>query len=187
MNLIDTFRVHRYFYHEEPHGLQYNRYALGLYRKEAAQMQDLGVQIAAHDALGDVIVLKNFYDHLLQSHSEAAMIEMCSRPILMEIMPFGKHKGKRIEEVAVSERRSLSYMLETFDLDQDLRYSFEYYYERMKGKASLIISFGKYKGKSPADVIKEDRSYLEWMHNKAENIAVELKTEIKRVLDETGS
>jgi len=184
MQLIDTFRIHRYFYHEDPHGLQYNRYALGLYKKEEAQMQELGVQIAAHDALGDVIVLKNFYDHLLLSHTEEEMIEMCSKPILMEIMPFGKHKGKRIEEVAVSERRSLSYMLETFDLDQDLQYSFEYYYELMKDKASLIIGFGKYKGRMPADIVNEDRSYLEWMHNKAENIAIELKTEIKRVLDE---
>ncbi len=187
MRLVDTFRVHRYFYHDDPHGLQYNRYALGLYRKEAEQMRQLGVQIAAHDALGDVIVLKNFYDHLLQYHDEESMIEMCSKPILMEIMPFGKHKGKRIQEVAVSERRSLSYMLETFDLDQDLRYSFEYYYEMMKDQASLIIGFGKYKGKSPSEVIKEDRSYLEWMHNKAENIAVELKVEIKRVLEEADS
>jgi len=186
MKLVDTFRIHRYFYHEDPHGLQYNRYALGLYKKEAQQMQALGVTIAAHDALGDVIVLKNFYDHLLQNHTQEQMVEMCSKPILMEIMPFGKHKGKLIVEVAVSERRSLAYMLETFDLDQDLRYSFQYYYDLMKDKASLIISFGKYKGKLPSEVVDEDRSYLEWMHNKAENIAIELKTEIKRVLDETA-
>ncbi len=184
MRLIDTFRIHRYFYHDEPHGLQYNRYALGLYKKEAEQMKELGVQIAAHDALGDVIVLKNFYDHLLRSHDEEQMVEMCSRPILMDLMPFGKHKGKRIEEVAVSERRSLAYMLETFDLDQDLRYSFQYYYDLMKEKSSVIIGFGKYKGKAPADIVHEDRSYLEWMHDKAENIALELKVEIKRVLDE---
>ncbi|MFC2074584.1 exonuclease domain-containing protein [Campylobacterota bacterium] len=184
MKLIDTFRIHRFFYHDDPHGLQYNRYALGLYKKEAAQMADLGVQITAHDALSDVIVLKNFYDHLLKEHDEAKMVEMCSRPILMDLMPFGKHKGKRIQEVAVSERRSLSYMLETFDLDQDLQYSFQYYYDLMKDKASLVISFGKYKGKTPSDIVNEDRSYLEWMHNKAENIAVELKIEIKRVLDE---
>ena len=152
-------------------------------KKEEGQKRELGIQIAAHDALGDVIVLKNFYDHLLQSHTQEEMIEMCSRPILMEIMPFGKHKGKRIQEVAVSERRSLAYMLETFDLDQDLRYSFEYYYELMKDKASFVIGFGKYKGRMPADIVHEDRSYLEWMHNKAENIAEELKSEIKRVLD----
>ncbi len=186
MRLIDTFRIHRFFYHDDPHGLQYNRYALGLYKKEAQQMRELGVQITAHDALGDVIVLKNFYDHLLQFHTEELMVDMCSKPILMELMPFGKHKGKRIEEVAVSERRSLAYMLETFDLDQDLRYSFQYYYDLMKDKASLIIGFGKYKGRAPADIVNEDRSYLEWMHDKAENIAVELKIEIKRVLDEHG-
>lgn len=184
MRLIDTFRIHRFFYHDDPHGLQYNRYALGLYKKEAAQMAELGVKISAHDALGDVIVLKNFYDHLLQEHDMHKMIEMCSGPILMDLMPFGKHKGKRIQEVAISERRSLAYMLETFDLDQDLQYSFQYYYDLMKDKASLVISFGKHKGKTPADIVNEDRSYLEWMHNKAENIAVELKVEIKRVLDE---
>lgn len=184
MQLIDTFRIHRYFYHEDPHGLQYNRYALGLYKNEAAQMEELGVQIAAHDALGDVIVLKNFYEYLLKDHDEAKMIKMCSSPILMEIMPFGKHKGKLIVEVAVSERRSLSYMLETFDLDQDLQYSFQYYYDLMKDKASLMIGFGKYKGKLPCEIVGEDRSYLEWMHDKAENIAIELKAEIRRVLDE---
>ena len=183
MKLVDTFRIHRFFYHEDPHGLQYNRYALGLYKKEAKQMQELGVQIAAHDALGDVIVLKNFYDYLLNDHEQDKMIEMCSKPILMDLMPFGKHKGKRIEDVATSERRSLSYMLETFDLDQDLRYSFQFYYDSMKDKASLIIGFGKYKGKAPADVVAEDRSYLEWMANKAENIMPELKIEIKRVLE----
>jgi len=183
MKLVDTFRIHRFFYHEDPHGLQYNRYALGLYKNEAAQMKQLGVQIAAHDALGDVIVLKNFYDFLLQEHEQDKMIEMCSKPILMDLMPFGKHKGKRIEEVAVNERRSLAYMLETFDLDEDLQYSFQYYYELMKDKASLLIGFGKYKGKAPADIVAEDRSYLEWMANKAENIMPELKTEIKRVLE----
>jgi len=183
MKLVDTFRIHRYFYHEDPHGLQYNRYALGLYKKEAQQMVDLGVQIAAHDALGDVIVLKNFYDHLLGNHEQDLMIEMCSKPILMEIMPFGKHKGKRIEEVALMERRSLSYMLETFDLDMDLKYSFEHYYNITKDKVALIIGFGKYKGKAPADVVNEDRNYLEWMANKADNIVPELKAEIKRVLE----
>ena len=186
MQLVDTFRMHRFFFHEDPHGLQYNRYANGLYRHEAAQMKELGVEISAHDALGDVIVLKNFYDYLLNDErtpDEATMIEMCSKPILMDLMPFGKHKGKRIEEVATSERRSLSYMLETFDLDQDLKYSFQYYYDLMKDKASLMIGFGKYKGKAPADIVAEDRSYLEWMANKAENIMPELKTEIKRVLD----
>ncbi len=183
MKLVDTFRIHRYFYHEDPHGLQYNRYALGLYKKEAQQMQDLGVQIAAHDALGDVIVLKNFYDHLLNNHEQDMMVQMCSKPILMEIMPFGKHKGKRIEEVALMERRSLAYMLETFDLDMDLKYSFEHYYNLTKDKVALIIGFGKYKGKAPADVVNEDRNYLEWMANKADNIVPELKAEIKRVLD----
>lgn len=183
MQLIDTFRIHRYFYHEDPHGLQYNRYALGLYKKEAQQMQELGIQISAHDALSDVIVLKNFYEYLLESCTQEIMIQMCSKPILMEIMPFGKHKGKRIEEVALMERRSLAYMLETFDLDMDLRYSFEHYYKITKDKVALTIGFGKYKGKAPADIVDEDRSYLEWMHNKAQNIAPELKNEIKRVLE----
>ena len=186
MKLVDTFRIHRYFYHEDPHGLQYNRYALGLYKKEAQQMQDLGVVIAAHDALGDVIVLKNFYDYLLNDErtpTQDEMVEMCSKPILMEIMPFGKHKGKRIEEVALMERRSLSYMLDTFDLDMDLKYSFQHYYDLTKDKVALIIGFGKYKGKAPADVVNEDRNYLEWMANKADNIVPELKAEIKRVLE----
>jgi len=31
--------------------------------------------------------------------------------------------------------------------------------------------------------VAEDRSYLEWMANKAENIMPELKIEIKRVLE----
>jgi len=35
-----------------------------LYKKEQAIIDSLGVEVRAHDALGDVIVLKNHFDYL---------------------------------------------------------------------------------------------------------------------------
>ena len=185
MRLIDTFRIVRKFLSDQPqHGQQYLRYSLGLYRKEPALIEALGVEVRAHDALGDVIVLKHLYEHLLESHSAGEMAELCRGPILLETMPMGRHKGRRIETVALEHRNDLLYMLENFDLDQDLKHSFEYWLEKTRDRVQVTIGFGKHKGKTPEEVLELDRGYLEWMRDKADRIPAELKAEITRVLEE---
>lgn len=183
MVLIDTFRVIRYLYPmSNSNGLQYKRYEFGLYKKEQAIIDKLGVEIKAHDALGDVIVLKNLFDHLKQEMDTVKMIELCYGPILLEYMPFGKYRGGRIEELALNERGTLEYMLENFDLDSDMFYTLTHFMEITKEKVVLVVGFGKHKGKTPAEIVETDRGYLEWMRDKADSVSNELREEIINVL-----
>jgi len=180
MQLIDTFRIMRAKIPlDTPHGLQYKRYQYGLYKKEQAIIDSLGIEVRAHDALGDVIVLKNLFDRLAGDYSVSEMIALCAEPIVLEYMVFGKHKGKRIEEVALNDRRSIEYMLGAFDLDKDMRHSFEYWMEKTRGDVVVKLGFGKYRGKTPAEIAEVDMGYLKWLYEKAENISDELREAIK--------
>ncbi|MCJ7765862.1 MAG: 3'-5' exonuclease, partial [Thiovulaceae bacterium] len=59
MKLIDTLRVAKHIFPESDyHRLQYFRYALELYKEEEAEAAKLGIELKAHDALGDVLFLK---------------------------------------------------------------------------------------------------------------------------------
>ena len=56
MKLIDTLRVAKHVFPDsEYHRLQYFRYALELYKEEEAEAAKLGIELKAHDALGDVL------------------------------------------------------------------------------------------------------------------------------------
>ena len=187
IQLIDTFRIMRAKIPlDTPHGLQHKRYQYGLYKKEQAIIDSLGIEVRAHDALGDVIVLKNLFDHLANDYSVPEMITLCAGPITLEYMVFGKNKGKRIEEVALNDRRSIEYMLSTFDLDEDLKHSFEYWMEKTRGDIVVKLGFGKYRGKRPEEIGATDPGYLKWLYEKAENISDELREAIenRRVVEE---
>ena len=184
MQLVDTFRILRAKYPlDTPHGLQHKRYQWGLYKDEQAIIDTLGIEIKAHDALGDVIVLKNLFDRLLQEQSLQDMIDLCRGPILLEYMPMGKFKGQLFSQLAISERNTLYYMLDNFDLDEDLYYTIMHFLEIGKKDIVVTFGFGKYKGQTPAEVALSDKNYLLWCKDKAENISTELKDEINKVLE----
>lgn len=184
MKLVDTFRVLRALHPlDTPHGLQFKRYQWGLYKQEQPLIDKLGIVINAHDALGDVIVLKHLYEKLTESHTVESMIELCSKPIILEYIPFGKHKGKRFEEVALEARNDLKYMLENFDLDGDLRATLLHHMEATKATAVITIGFGKYRGKTPAEVAQSDPGYLTWLLNNAERLDDETLEAINNVLN----
>lgn len=186
MQLIDTFRILRALYPlDTPHGLQHKRYQWGLYKNEQALIDNLGVEIKAHDALGDVIVLKHLFEKLLSENGLSDMVGLCSRPILLEYMPFGKHKGKLLQQLALEDRASLNYMLDKFDLDEDILYSINYYLDQTKDEVVVKIAFGKYKGKTPRELLEIDRDYLIWLRDKADRIDAELKQEIIHILSES--
>ena len=186
MQLIDTFRILRAKYPlDTPHGLQYKRYQWGLYKNEQALIEQLGIEIKAHDALGDVIVLKSLFDRLASEQNLQEMVTLCSQPMLLDVLTFGKHKGKRFDYLAINERGALQFMLDKFtDLDDDMRHTINYHLEVSKGSVVISIGFGKYKGQTPAEVVTHDKAYLEWMRDKAENISAELKEDILKVLGE---
>jgi DNA polymerase-3 subunit epsilon/exodeoxyribonuclease X len=134
MRLIDTLRCARHLFdEEEAHRLQYFRYALGLYKIEQAEADALGIEVKAHDAIGDVLVLKLFLTELrkrLQERFEGAnpidkMVELTQTPVFYtRPLKFGKYKGKTLTEIAEADKGYLTWMLGNMDsLDEDMRYS----------------------------------------------------------------
>ena len=87
----------------ERYNLQYLRYLL-----------DLDVEATAHDAMGDVLILEKLFDRLKtkimseqnlgENQTIEKMIEISSHPTLLRSFNFGKHNGKKLEEVLTTDR-----------------------------------------------------------------------------------
>ena len=121
-SVICTLKLARYFDKDgviPKYGLQYLRYYL-----------KLNVDALPHTALGDILVLEALFNRI---HTKAAvefgqdavskMIEISIKPVLYRRMPFGKHKGLKMEEVPLDYLQWLS----GTDLEEDLRYTIEQY------------------------------------------------------------
>jgi len=116
--VVCTFKLARYFDKDgviPRYGLQYLRYYL-----------NLDVDATAHTALGDILVLEAVFQHIHAQAVEkfgddgvAKIIEISEKPVLYRRMPFGKHKGLKMEEVPVDY---LKWLVKT-DLNEDLRYT----------------------------------------------------------------
>ncbi len=131
-NKICTLRVARYLDHDDvipEYNLQYLRYYL-----------DLDIEGNAHDAEGDVNVLEAVFRRLFlkvketETDDQAAikkMIEISNAPSLYRKFSFGKHEGKKIEEVAATDRGYLEWFLKeklkTDDQDEDWIYTLRHY------------------------------------------------------------
>ncbi len=137
MQVIDTLRVAKHILpDEEAHRLQYFRYKMDLYKEEQKEADALGIEVKAHDAIGDVLVLKLLLSKLKRAVQEAypnenpveKMVDLTNTPILIKTFKFGKHKGKELSEVAREDAGYLRWMLKSMDnLDDDMRYSINYY------------------------------------------------------------
>lgn len=181
MQLVDTFRVLRKHYGDEgSNSLQFKRYQWGLYKKEQEIEKKLGKQVQAHDALGDVVVLKLLLDKLIHSHTLESMIKLCQKPILLEKVPFGKYKGESFEDISLKDREALNYMLKKQNIDQDIAYSINHFLEKTQNSDELVIGFGKYKEKTIEQVCKIDKGYLKWLYE--QDISADLKVRILKVL-----
>ena len=133
MRVIDTLRVAKHLLpDEEAHRLQYFRYKMGLYKEEQKEADALGIVIKAHDAIGDVLVLKLLLSRLKELVSAKfpsenpveKMVQLTTTPILINSFNFGKYKGKTLAEVAQSDAAYLRWMLSSMEkLDEDLKYS----------------------------------------------------------------
>ncbi|MBN2782203.1 MAG: 3'-5' exonuclease [Campylobacterales bacterium] len=139
MKVIDTLRVAKHiFADEEAHRLQYFRYKMGLYKDEKKEADKLGIEVKAHDAIGDVLTLKLFLSKLRSAIEDRfpdinpveKMVDLTNEPILIESFKFGKYKGKTLKEVASSDPSYLRWMLKSMDnIDDDMRYSINYVLE----------------------------------------------------------
>jgi len=111
--------------------LQYLRYYM-----------NLDVDASAHDALGDVRVLRaifgRMYDKMCEknTHDEVIkkMIDITSEPMLIKRLTFGKHKGELVADVARNDRGWLEWLLRekesaaaNGDIDEDWIYTLKHY------------------------------------------------------------
>lgn len=110
------------------YSLQFLRYELRLYRNELEFFNDYGIDITPHHPLSDTLHTKMIYEYLLDLADEEEMISLSESHLLLSKLPFGKYAKKRIETVALKDPMYLKWMLESLmDMDEDLRYSIEYY------------------------------------------------------------
>lgn len=91
------------------YNLQYLRYYL-----------DLDIDVHAHDAKDDVLVLEALFKRLFTKMMEqykdpqkvvSEMLRISLEPYLFRLFTFGKHKGKKIEEVVMTDRSYLDWLL----------------------------------------------------------------------------
>jgi DNA polymerase-3 subunit epsilon len=74
----------------------------------------------AHRAMSDVIVNKEVFKHLSKRfRTTEQLFEALSKPILMNTMPLGKHKGRLIKEIPLQYLQWVA----NKDFDQDLLFS----------------------------------------------------------------
>ncbi len=110
---ICTLRVARHLDKEgkiSKFNLQYLRYLL-----------EIEVEATAHDAMGDVMVLEKLFerlknkmieeDSITEDEAIEKMVEISSHPSLLRTFNFGKHNGKKIEDVIKVDRGYLEWLL----------------------------------------------------------------------------
>lgn len=131
--VIDTLKCSKSLMDDlEGYSLQFLRYELRLYREETRVFQEAGITINPHHALSDALHTRMILDYLLDLADIDRLIEISKSHVLLTRLPFGKYAKKRIEEIALKDPGYLTWMVESLmDMDEDLRYSIEYY---LRGK-----------------------------------------------------
>ncbi len=134
--LIDTLRCAKHLLPESPyHRLQYLRYALELYKVEGAEADKLGITIKAHDAIGDVLIMKLLLSKLVALTQEkfigenpmVKLAELTQTPVLMKTFRFGKYKGRAIADISGEDIGYIKWMRNNMDLDEDMLFTLDHY------------------------------------------------------------
>ncbi|WP_457559899.1 exonuclease domain-containing protein [Caminibacter sp.] len=165
--LIDTFRVLKHLLPEGKFSLQYNRYALGLYKKEKPLCEKYNIQINAHDALGDVIVLGLLIEYIVKNMEKSfeELIELTKKPVLYDKFYFGQYKHKKIKDIIIQNPDYIEFLLTSADIEPDVRYSIEHYLKNLDEPMQFRFNMGKYKGMLVEDVAAIDMQYLSWAYH----------------------
>ncbi|MCK5285620.1 MAG: 3'-5' exonuclease [Candidatus Pacebacteria bacterium] len=132
-NHICTLKLSRYLDDKAEipeHNLQFLRY-----------YYDVDLDVVAHSADGDVLVLEAIYKHIQNLAKEKAkteneedilnrMIEISKKPSLIRRFSFGKHIDKLVEDVAQEDKGYLEWFLKTKEeegTDKDWIYTLKYF------------------------------------------------------------
>ena len=132
--LIDTLRCARHLLDNSPyHRLQYLRYSLELYKNELDEANKHNITIKAHDAIGDVLVMKLLLSKLValakeqfpQTNPMQTLVELTKQPIFIKTFKFGKYKGRSIEEICDEDIGYINWFMKSLELDEDMKYTLD--------------------------------------------------------------
>jgi len=129
-DVIDTCKVTKHLIPEcELFSLDVLYYELKLYKKEDSLKKAFGIKdaLCSKKALYDVLMVQLLFDYLLDYATVDVMKELTCKNVLLQKFLFGKYEGKYIEEIVLNDRAYVEWMLHLSDLDEDLKYSLEYY------------------------------------------------------------
>lgn len=127
MRVIDTYRCCKHIFKDRLDGelnLQYLKYYLGLYNEPIPDSIKEVANEKAHSAVGDVLTLYLMLRRMLAKYTLEDLLRMTREPILYNLMPFGKHKGKPIGEIVATERGYVNWAFKNID-DDDVLYTFK--------------------------------------------------------------
>ena len=119
MQLVDTLQCAKHVfevgdeingYKVPNHKLQTFRYMMLSQENEDEEAKKYGVEIKAHDAIGDVVILKLFLRQLAEKVQKKygvkkyietmnKMVELTKLPVEVKVINFGKHSGKTVLEI----------------------------------------------------------------------------------------
>lgn len=102
--------------------LQYLRYLYGL---------SFDQEIIPHQAMSDILVLEKVFNYFAEHYTLDEMVEISSVPILMKKMPFGKHKGKLMSDIAKVDMNYFKWVHNNVDMDENLKHTIEHYLPRI--------------------------------------------------------
>ena len=133
LTLIDTLRCARHLLNDSPyHRLQYLRYSLELYKDEQSEANKHNITIKAHDAIGDVLVMKLLLSRLVSISKEKfpntnpmiKLAELTTTPLFIEVFKFGKHKDKKVRDIFKEDANYIKWMEKNMQLDDDMKYTY---------------------------------------------------------------
>jgi len=117
---IDTLSLGEYEYPLPNYKLQTFRYALFSKEQEELASSKYGVDIKAHNAIGDVVILKLFFDVLIKrlqerenlNYNEALeeLVVLSKKPVMVKTFAFGKYRGREIKSILQEDRGYLTWL-----------------------------------------------------------------------------
>jgi DNA polymerase-3 subunit epsilon/exodeoxyribonuclease X len=132
--LIDTLRCARHLLTDSPyHRLQYLRYSLELYKGELEEANKHNITIKAHDAIGDVLVMKLLLSKLVslakeqfpQNNPMQVLAQLTKQPVIVKTFKFGKYKGRSVEEICDEDIGYINWFIDNMELDEDMKYTLD--------------------------------------------------------------
>ena len=111
---------------------------------------EMELEVVAHSAEGDVLVLEALFDHLYKQAEDRAefsdkdtseerreviiqrMLDISAKPSIIRKFVFGKHNGRKLAEVAMEDRGYLEWLLRTKreEEDEDWIYTLEHFLKK---------------------------------------------------------